>query len=132
MTSDKLKHPLFLLRVSLFFVMLVGALIKLVHPDAIVSVLSYSSLVPMISGSFMMILGFIELLVLFMFLLGFQKKLSYGLVLIMNIMMLLSVLHVLLSLLNPSGFLFLLAFPMVAGSYLLYVLRDYDVMFVLE
>jgi putative oxidoreductase len=132
MTSDKLKQPLLFLRVSLFFVLLLGTLIKLVKPAGLVYVVSYSSLIPGLSGSVLMILGFVELLILFGFLLGFHKKITYGLVLVMNILSVLSVLHIFLSILNPAFFVLFFLMPVLAGSYLLFVLRDYDVLYTMD
>lgn len=132
MTSEKLKYPLFLMRVSLFFVLLIGTLIKLIHPDVVINVISYVSLFHISNMTGVMVLSFFELIVLFSFLLGFKKKITYGLVLVMNILSFISILTIFLDILYPTYFILLYIIPMIAGSYVLYVLRDYDSVFTID
>lgn len=132
MSSDKLKYSLFLMRVALFFVLLIGTLIKVMHPEVVMNGISYANLFSIDNSMVSMIISFFEFVILFAFLLGFKKKITYGLVCGMTILSFISIIKIFSDLFNPAYFILLYIIPMMVGSYLLYVLRDYDLVFSID
>lgn len=122
--EGKLKRSLLLLRLGVFIVMFVWTLDKFVNPGHTIKVFSHFYKIPFLTNNLAFIAGSLQLVVIFGFLLGVKKKITYGLVLIMHGVSTFSSYTLYL---NPwSNLLFFAAWPMLAAAYALYSLRDYD------
>jgi putative oxidoreductase len=77
-------------------------------------------------------LAMIELAVIVAFLLGFAKQWSYGLVLLMHAVSTLSSYKKYLHPFEPPNLLFFAAIPMLAACFVLYYLREADVLWTIK
>jgi len=74
-------------------------------------------------------IGLVELLIVGTFLLGFMKRFSYGMVLLLHAISTFSSYKQYLAPYNGPNILFFAAWPMLAACLALYLLRDRDVLF---
>lgn len=127
MATHTLKLPLFLTRLSIFYFMLPWQLMRFTTPESVIGIakkhykFTMPEAVPMITGVLMMIL-------LIAFVMGFKKKISYLLVLILHALGTLMTLPKLIIGLESFYILFAAAIPVVFAMLLLYILRDEDTM----
>ena len=127
MATHTLKLPLFLTRLSIFYFMLPWQLMRFTTPESVIGIakkhykFTMPEAVPMITGVLMMIL-------LIAFVMGFKKKISYLLVLILHALGTLMTLPKLIIGLESFYILFAAAIPVVFVMLLLYILRDEDTM----
>jgi hypothetical protein len=74
----------------------------------------------------MYVIGAIEVVILLLFLVGYQKKYTYGVVLILHAVSTFSSFKQYLAPFEGPNLLFFAAFPMLAACFTLFLLRDQD------
>ncbi len=123
-TKNRLQWSLFALRLGVFIVMLVWTLDKFVNPGHSAGVFENFYFISGLGETAFFVLGIIQLAIILGFLVGFKKRITYGLVLIMHGISTFASFPVYL---NPfSNLLFFAAWPMLAACLALYLLRDED------
>lgn len=119
-----LKLSLLLLRLGVFVVFFVWTMDKFFNPEHTAIVFSKFYFIDNLSIGVAYVVGVIQLLVVFAFLLGIMKQYSYGLLLVMH---LISTLTPFAKYLDPfSNLLFFAAWPMLSALIALYLLREHD------
>ena len=119
---------LFLLRISIFYVMFVWALDKFLNPSHTAGVwgrfYKFDGIDEMMSYG----IGALQIAVLIAFLTGLYKRFSYGLVMVMHAVSTLSTWEYLINpyVNEPKAMLFMAAVPMLAACITLYLLRSQD------
>ena len=130
--SKKITIGFFFLRVTVFLVMLMWTVDKLVRPDHASSVFRNFYYLEDVGNSVMMAIGGIELLILFGFLCGLKKKFTYGFVLVAHTISTLSSFKQYLSPFEGPNLLFFAAWPMLAACFVLYLARERDTLLVVK
>ena len=121
--NQSLRISLLLLRLSVFLVMLMWTLDKIINPDHAASVFANFYGISNI-GSIMLLIALAELAIICLFVLGLFKRWSYGIVLILHAV---STFASFGKYLQPwDSLLFFAAWPMLAACVALYLLRDSD------
>ncbi|MEE9280365.1 MAG: hypothetical protein V3V67_09345 [Myxococcota bacterium] len=122
--ESRISLALFSLRLSVFLVMLMWTLDKFVNWDHTARVYEHFYLIRGLgSGSFYTI-GALEMLLLVGFVIGYQKRLTYGAVFLIHGISTLSSYRQYLA--GFDNLLFFAAWPMLAACFTLFVLRDMD------
>ena len=127
--SPEIKHlklSLLLLRLGVFIVFLVWTLDKFFKPEHTAKVFSKFYFIENLSINMTYVVGAIQLLILFAFLLGIMKLFSYGLLLLMHLVSTLTPFAKYLDPFANTNLLFFAAWPMLAALIALYLLRDHD------
>ena len=119
-----LELSLLLLRLSVFLVMFVWTLDKFVNPEHSGRVFEHFYGVGGLSPTVFMVLGALQLILVVAFVLGLQKRLTYGLVMLLHAGSTLSSWAQYLDAFN--NLLFFAAWPMFAACIALYLMRDHD------
>ncbi len=120
----RLARALLSLRVTVFVVMLMWTLDKLVNPEHGARVFKQFYFLGGLGPAAFRVIALAELTLLLAFLLGVQKRVSYGLVLLLHGV---STVASYRQYLDPfDNLLFFAAWPMLAACYALYTLRDLD------
>ncbi|WP_419168260.1 hypothetical protein [Halobacteriovorax sp.] len=132
MLDKKLKLSLLLLRIGVFIVMGIWTIDKFIRPAHTSAVFKKFYLISDLSVNMSYIVGSIQLFVVFAFLLGFKKRISYGLVLILHTISTLSSFQQYLNPWEGGNILFFAAWPMLSAIIMLYLLRDQDTLFTLN
>ncbi len=130
--QDRLPFSLFVLRISVFGVMFVWTLDKFINPGHAAAVYEKFYFLHGVDSGAMRVIGGLELAVLVGFVLGFQRRLTYGGVLLFHAVSTLSSFKQYLSPYDGPNILFFAAWPMLAACIALYLLREQDTMFSLE
>lgn len=125
MSTHTLKLPLFLTRISIFYFMLPWQIMRFTKPESIsrISDKYYKFAMPEIGST---VTGVLMIALLIAFVLGFKKKISYLLVLVLHAVGTLMTVPNLIPGVEGYNQLFLAAIPTVAAMLLLYCLRDED------
>lgn len=120
-----LKIPLFVTRLFIFLFMLPWQLMRLTKPEVVnnISTKYYKFSMPEIGST---ISGVLMLALLVAFLIGFKKKISYGLVLAFHALGTLMTIPFLIPGTENFNALFLAAIPTIGAMWLLWALRDQD------
>ncbi|MDJ0592692.1 MAG: hypothetical protein QNJ72_22340 [Pleurocapsa sp. MO_226.B13] len=127
---DRVSLTLLLLRVGVFLMMLIWAVDKFVRPEHATAVFDSFYGVGGIGTSLVYLLGSIQLAILVGFLLGYRKRITYGLVLLMHTLSTLISFPVYFKpFAEGSNILFWAAWPVLAACFGLYYLRDLDTKF---
>jgi len=127
--EDKLKLPLFLLRASVFIVMAMWSLDKLLMPDHAAAVFENFYFISGMGTGILLVIGLVQLAIEVAFLLGLWKFWTYGFVLVTHTISTLSSWQ---QYLDPfNNMLFLAAIPMLAACIALFLLREEDRMLTL-
>lgn len=122
--ARQVRLPLLLLRLSIFLVMLMWTLDKLVNPGHAAAVYANFYGLEGVGPALLAILALAELALLGAFVAGFAKRWSYGLVLLLHAISTLSSWR---QYLDPwEHLLFFAAWPMLAACFALFWLRDLD------
>jgi len=126
-----LKIPLFITRLFIFLFLLPWQLMRFSKPDVVNSISSkyYKFAMPEIGST---ISGVLMMLLLVAFLIGFKKRISYGLVLVLHALGTLMTLPYLIPGTENFQALFLAAIPTIGAMLLLYCLRDQDTLLSLK
>lgn len=127
-TETRVQTPLFLLRLSVFIVMLMWTLDKFVNPDHAAAVYARFYFIGGLGSLAFGVLGALELVVILGFLLGVRKTATYGIVLVLHAVSTLSSWQ---QYLGFDNLLFFAAWPMLAACYALFALRDLDTKYTL-
>ncbi len=123
------EFSLLLLRVSVFIVMAMWSLDKLLVPDHAAAVFENFYFITGIGASTLLVIGLAQLAIEVAFVLGLWKFWTYGFVLVTHAI---STLSSWKQYLDPfNNMLFLAAIPMLAACIALFLLRDQDRMFTL-
>ncbi|PZD72171.1 hypothetical protein C1752_03757 [Acaryochloris thomasi RCC1774] len=132
----RISLVLLLMRIGVFMMMAVWGLDKFARPEHAVAVFSTFYGVGGVTQFIPYVIGAIQLAVFTGFLLGYRKRITYGLVLLMHA---LSTLIAFPLYLNPyvddpsnPNILFWAAWPVLAACFGLYYLRDLDTRFVVD
>ena len=127
MATHTLKLPLFLTRLSIFLFMLPWQLMRFTKPEVINNISNkyYKFSMPEIGST---ITGVFMIALLVAFLVGFKKKISYLLVLVLHAVGTLTTIPYLIPGTENFNILFLAALPTIGAMLLLYCLRDEDTM----
>ena len=128
MNSQKhLPLSLLLIRLSVFLVMVMWTLDKFIRPDHASTVYEHFYFIGDLGNGAMYAIGITELLVLIGFVIGFQKKCTYGLVLLFHAVSTLSAAKLYFTpYADGPNLLFFAAWPMLAACLALFLLRDQD------
>ena len=124
--DQKVKLPLFTLRVGVFIVMFMWVIDKFLNPVHTASVWDRYYNIENIGTFVSYAAGVIQGSILFAFLLGLAKRYSYGLIFIMHLISTISPISKYLNPFQAPNLLFFAAFPMLSACFALYVLRDND------
>lgn len=128
--QNRLQWSLFSLRLGVFIVMIMWTLDKFINPGHGTSIFErYYG----ISGSndiVVYILGALQLILVFAFLFGIKKRISYGVIFVLHGLSTLSSYNQYLD--GFNHLLFFAAWPMWAACFALYLLRDQDVKFTVK
>lgn len=127
--NKKLQVGLFLLRITVFLVMFMWTLDKLVRPEHGAAVFQVFYRLPLSGEGIMYAIGALELIVIFGFLLGIFKSWTYGLVLVFHLISTLSAYQQYLMPFESVNLLFFAAWPMLAACICLFLLREEDTFF---
>ena len=127
MATHTLKLPLFLTRLSIFLFMLPWQLMRFTKPEVINNISNkyYKFSMPEIGST---LTGVFMMALLVAFLVGFKKKISYMLVLVLHAVGTLTTVPYLIPGTENFNILFLAALPTIGAMLLLYCLRDEDTM----
>ncbi len=130
MTVDqRIPLALLLLRLGVFLVMAMWTLDKFLNTKHAVQVFAKFYLISGLSDGAFYAIGLVELAVLLGFLVGYQKRFTYGAVLLFHAF---STLASFRQYLDPfKNLLFFAAWPMLAACFALYYLRDLDTKWVI-
>lgn len=125
-SKERIPLALFTLRISVFVVMLMWTLDKLVDPAHAARVYEKFYQISGFEHFYFYLIGIAELILLLAFLVGYKKTLSYGLVLIFHAVSTFSSYQQYLDPYQYPNLLFFAAWPMLAACFTLFYLRDYD------
>ena len=124
MEQQRIASALLLLRLGVFIVMIMWTLDKFINPQHSGAVFEHFSGLGGLSGTAVIIIGLLQLVVVLAFVAGFMKRWSYGIVLILHGVSTFSSWQQYLDAFN--NLLFFAAWPMLAACMALYMLRDLD------
>lgn len=126
--DDRLRvaNSLLVLRLTVFLVMLMWTIDKFVNVEHATAVYERFYLVGGLGPGLMAAIGVIELIVVLGFLVGYQKRFTYGAVLLFHAVSTLSSYRQYLSPFETPNLLFFAAWPMLGACLVLYYLRDMD------
>lgn len=130
MTSDRrLQVSLLALRLSIFLVMFIWTLDKLLRPEHMASVFDRYYGISGLGGNAAYVIGGAELLLIMAFLAGLWKRWTYGAVLLLHAVSTLASFGKYIAPFEAHNLLFFAAWPMLAACTALYLLRDDDTLF---
>lgn len=124
--KKKLSLGLFTLRVGVFVVMFMWTLDKFVNPSHAKAVFENFYFLSGFEDLAMWLIGALELVLILAFLVGFQKRFTYGLVFLIHFVSTVSSFKQYLNPWQNPNLLFFAAWPMLAACYVLYSMRDHD------
>jgi putative oxidoreductase len=129
-TEERLRLSLLLLRLGVFAVMFIWTLDKFINPDHAIGIFKQFYFLDGIARPIMYALGVVEMVVILGFVIGFKKRWTYGIVLLLHAVSTFSSLG---RYLDPwKNLLFFAAWPMLAACITLYLLRDDDTLYAVE
>lgn len=124
--NQRLPLALLLLRLSVFLVMLMWTLDKFLNPEHAAAVYQNFYFIGGLGNLFFYIIGTIQLIIIFGFLIGLKKRFTYGAVLFFHTVSTVSAFKQYLNPYQDGNLLFFAAWPMLAACFTLYYLRDWD------
>jgi putative oxidoreductase len=122
----RLRWALLGLRLSIFLVMLMWALDKFIRPEHSAGVFTHFYAVTGLGNATFLVLGASELVLLLAFVIGFARRFTYGVVLLLHAGSTLSSWQQYAHPYDGVNLLFFAAWPMLAACAALYLLRDAD------
>jgi putative oxidoreductase len=125
--NKSLPLALFGLRISVFLVILMWTIDKIINHEHAAKIYEKFYFISSMDNAGLLILGVVELIILLAFVFGLYKKFSYGFVLIIHTVSTLSAFKQYLTPFDGNHLLFFAAWPMLAASITLFLLRDEDV-----
>ncbi len=130
--ENRISLCLLLMRISVFLVMFVWALDKFINPQHATDVYATFYFMKGLDPSVLYVVGALEMAILVAFLIGFQKKWTYGAVLLFHAVSTLSSFKQYLAPYDGVNIMFFAAWPMLAAAFALYSLRDMDTRWVVS
>ncbi|MEN8134568.1 MAG: hypothetical protein ABFS18_03395 [Thermodesulfobacteriota bacterium] len=124
--EEKLQLSLLFLRLTVFLVMFMWTIDKLINPGHAAKVFEKFYYIAGLDAVALYAIGAIEIVILFLFLAGYKKKYTYGAVLALHAVSTLSSFKQYLAPFDGPNLLFFAAWPMLAACFALFVLRDQD------
>ncbi|MFK8138758.1 MAG: hypothetical protein AB8E15_10395 [Bdellovibrionales bacterium] len=125
--KKRLSISLFSLRLGVFIVMFMWTLDKFINPGHAAAVFKKFYFIDGLSLQAAYLVGAVQMLIVIGFLIGFKKKWTYGIVLVMHSV---STFSSFAKYLDPwKSLLFFAAWPMLAACLALFLLRDEDGLF---
>ncbi|MEO0337272.1 MAG: hypothetical protein AAF202_12820 [Pseudomonadota bacterium] len=124
--SQRLSLSLFLLRLGVFVVMFMWTIDKFVNPKHASLVFQKFYLFDGLSHELAYAVGGLQIVLVLGFLAGAYKKWTYGLIMILHTVSTLSTWQMYLDPWAPRNLLFFAAWPMLAATIALFLLRDDD------
>ncbi|MGD1898500.1 MAG: hypothetical protein ACFB16_16280 [Phormidesmis sp.] len=124
--THRVSLALRITRVGIFIAMMIWVIDKFAQPDHTAAVFESFYGIGGIGTSVSYLLGAIQLAIMIGFILGYQKTITYGLVLFMHTASTLVSFPRYLAPFESSNILFYAAWPMLAACFTLYYLRDLD------
>ncbi len=131
-SNNRLPLALLFLRIGVFIVMFLWTLDKFVRPEHAAAVYENFYFITGLSNVMFYLIGAIEMIILVGFLLGYQKRWTYGTVLIFHGISTLSSFRQYLLPFQDPNLLFYAAWPMLAACFALYYLRDQDTLWIVK
>lgn len=124
LSARKLELPLLTLRLGVFVVMFMWTLDKFINPQHAAGVFQNFYGIRLSGDAMSYTLAALELVLLLLFLTGIARTWTYGAVLLLHGVSTLAAYN---QYLDPfKNLLFFTAWPMLAASFALFMLRDYD------
>lgn len=124
--TQRVSLVLLLTRLSVFAAMIIWVIDKFAQPDHTAAVFQAFYGVSGVATGLVYVLGTLQLIIMVGFLLGYQKRITYGLVLLMHTASTLVSFPKYLAPFESANILFYAAWPMLAACFALYYLRDLD------
>jgi len=124
--NDAIGISLLAMRLSVFLVMLMWTLDKLINPAHAAKVYEVFYFIPGLDSTALMAIAIAELILLAAFVLGLYKTYTYGAVLVLHGISTLSSFGLYLDPWEGHNLLFFAAWPMLAACYGLFLLRNDD------
>lgn len=124
--SQRVSLVLLLMRLSIFIAMMIWVLDKFLQPEHAAGVFQAFYGIDGVAISMVYVLGIVQLLIMLGFVAGYQKKITYGLVLLMHTASTLVSFPKYLAPFDSANILFYAAWPMLAACFALFYLRDLD------
>ncbi len=124
--AHRVSLVLLLTRISIFITMSIWVLDKFVQPEHTAAVFRAFYGIGGIGTSVAYVLGAVQMLIVVAFVLGYQKTLSYGLVLLMHTASTLVSFPKYIAPFESANLLFFASWPMLAACFSLYYLRELD------
>ncbi len=131
-TDQRIPLVLLLLRLSVFLVMLVWTLDKFIQPEHAAAVFAKFYFISGLSTGIVYLIGAVQLVILIGFLIGFQKKFTYGAILFFHSVSTLSAFKLYFAPYEDVNLLFFAAWPMLAACFTLFYLKDLDTLWVIQ
>jgi len=128
--EDRIPLALAFLRVSVFLLMFMWTIDKFLNPEHAARVYANFYFIGGLGAVAMYLVGIIELVILIGFVLGVQKPVTYGAILVFHGISTLSAFRQYLNPFDGPNLLFFAAWPALAACYALYALRDLDTQWV--
>lgn len=122
----KLKIPLFLTRLSIVAFLLPWVLMRFTSPDSAKGIAAKYYKVSSLPDIAVTVIGVLWLVLLAAFLIGFKKRISYGLVFLLHAVGTVFTIPYLIPGTENFNILFLAAIPAAMAMLLLYQLREHD------
>ena len=126
----RLEIGLFFLRLGVFLVMFMWTIDKFIRVDHAKVVFEKFYYLQGFENSVMYVLGSLEMLLIFSFLMGIKKRFTYGTLLLLHGVSTLSSFKQYLNPFEGANLLFFAAWPMLAACLFLYLMRDQDKIFI--
>lgn len=124
--AKKLQLGLLVLRLTIFVVMLMWTVDKLIRPEHASLVYAHFYFIEGLTSEVMYVLGSIELVLIVFFLVGILKTISYGFIFVIHSVSTFSSFKQYLAPYDEVNLLFFAAWPMWGACLLLFLLRDKD------
>ena len=124
--DEKLQFSLLFLRLTVFLVMFMWTIDKLINPGHAAKVFEKFYHIAGLDTVVLAVIGVIEIVILLLFLAGYKKRYTYGAVLALHAVSTLSSFKQYLAPFDGPNLLFFAAWPMLAACFALFVLRDQD------
>lgn len=124
--AHRVSLVLLLTRISIFIAMIIWVIDKFAQPDHTAAVFETFYGISGIGTSVSYLLGAAQLAIMIGFILGFQKTITYGLVLLMHTASTLVSFPKYIAPFESANILFYASWPMLAACFALYYLRDLD------
>lgn len=124
--AKRLPPTLFFLRITIFLVMFMWTLDKFIRPDHAAAVYKAFYHIGGLGNTVMYVIAVLEFILIILFVLGMFKRITYGLVFVFHAISTISSYPQYFEPFKDPNLLFFAAWPMLAASFALWYLRDYD------